>query len=290
MAFDMETQDPDDALTLCILATHPEVRLRAVTVNPGSRAQIGIVRHLLERLERSDVRVGAGRPDHPKRCVSGFHYRWLGEVSEADADGLAADVLREAHQASGGALRIVTGGPLTNVAAFLNAGSPEVLGITVQGGFAGDSVVPEEHRLGKFMGKETCPTFNLNGDVRAAFKVLDYGNFGMRRLVSKNVCHGVAWGPEMHERMTPLKDQYAGLSLVWEAMDLYLARKERGKLLHDPLAACAAIDPFIIRFAEVEVYRERGEWGSRLKDGTGTFISTALDRPRFERVLAGLPG
>jgi hypothetical protein len=34
-AFDMETEDPDDALTLCVLATHPAVRLAAVTVNHG---------------------------------------------------------------------------------------------------------------------------------------------------------------------------------------------------------------------------------------------------------------
>jgi hypothetical protein len=30
IAFDMETSDPDDALTLCLLATHPRVELRAI--------------------------------------------------------------------------------------------------------------------------------------------------------------------------------------------------------------------------------------------------------------------
>jgi hypothetical protein len=56
IAFDMETNDPDDALTLCLLATHP----RAETVNPGTRAQLGVVRRLLGEL---DVEVPIGVRD-----------------------------------------------------------------------------------------------------------------------------------------------------------------------------------------------------------------------------------
>lgn len=37
--FDMETQDPDDMFALCFLGSHPAVKLRAVTVTPGSKAQ-----------------------------------------------------------------------------------------------------------------------------------------------------------------------------------------------------------------------------------------------------------
>lgn len=289
VAFDMETQDPDDVLTLCLLATHPTVSLRAVTVNPGSKHQVGVVRHVLERLlgDGHGVPVGAGRPDHPKQCVSSFHYRWLGDVLPGDADGLASEVLVEAYERSGRRLEIVTGGPLTNVAAFLDLAAPGSLSVTVQGGFAGDQVVPEEHRLPKFAGRNTCPTFNLNGNVAAASSVLSYAGFKSRRLVSKNVCHGVAWDREMHERVRPSKDCHAGLSMMFEAMDLYLGRKPEGKLLHDPLAACAALDPSFVTWTEVEVYRERGEWGSRLSPGSGTDISVAIDRPRFEQLLIG---
>jgi len=286
LAFDMETRDPDDVLTLCILATHPAARLLAVTVNPGSRAQVGIVRHVLSKLGRQDVKVGSGRPDHPKRCVSSFHYRWLGDVPEADADGRAPAVLSGAHAASGG-LMLVTGGPLTNVADFLSWMPAGGLSITVQGGFAGDPVVPLSNRLEKFAGRETCPTFNLNGDVVAAKCVLGYGGFQARRLVSKNVCHGIAWDPDMHERMRSRKGSHAGLAMVFDAMDLYLRNRPAGKLLHDPLAACAAIDPSFVTWAEVEVYRERGGWGSRLSPGSGTRISVAVDRPRFEQLLIG---
>ena len=65
--FDMETRDPDDALTLCLLATHPASALRAVTVTPGSRAQVGLVRHLLSRAGRGDVRGGRAHPERESK-------------------------------------------------------------------------------------------------------------------------------------------------------------------------------------------------------------------------------
>lgn len=45
---DMETSDPDDFLTLLLLAGHPEVNLCAVTVTPGSPAQVGVVRLVVQ--------------------------------------------------------------------------------------------------------------------------------------------------------------------------------------------------------------------------------------------------
>lgn len=41
---DMETSDPDDFITLLMLLGHPLVDLRAVTVTPGTREQVGLVR------------------------------------------------------------------------------------------------------------------------------------------------------------------------------------------------------------------------------------------------------
>jgi pyrimidine-specific ribonucleoside hydrolase len=127
----------------------------------------------------------------------------------------------------------------------------------------------------------------MNGDVKATRAVLAHPEFDVLRLVSKNVCHGISWDRQMHQRMERRKDAHPGLAMVFDAMELYLERKSDGKKLHDPLAACVAIDPAIAHMREVEVYREKGEWGSRLKEGTGMFISVSIDRDRFERVLAG---
>ena len=59
----------------------------------------------------------------------------------------------------------------------------------------------------------------------------------------------------------------------------------QGKKLHDPLAACCAIDEAIGTWAEVELYRERGKWGSRLSPGSGVYIITDYDRERFVATL-----
>ncbi|WP_294318829.1 hypothetical protein [uncultured Chryseobacterium sp.] len=57
--FDLETADPDDAMTSAILATHPRVYLVSVSVHPGGKDQIGFVRKILNILDREDIRIGA---------------------------------------------------------------------------------------------------------------------------------------------------------------------------------------------------------------------------------------
>lgn len=62
-------------------------------------------------------------------------------------------------------------------------------------------------------------------------------------------------------------------------------RDVQGKKFHDPLAACCAIDPSIGEWAEVELYRERGRWGSRLAPGSDTRIIVGYDRAKFIATL-----
>jgi len=289
IAFDMETSDPDDVMTLCFLAGHPQVKLRAVTVTPGSRSQIGLVRNVLDRM-RVDVTVGAKNPDHPKECVSAFHHKWLGIPPKAEPDGIGWEVLSAACAAYP-SISVVTGGPLSNLGAMIANGKERKIGqLVIQGGFAGDSVTSPEHRLAKFAGRETAPTFNLNGDVKAAFAALNYDGAKIRRLVSKNVCHGVVYDRSMHERMQKFSDVSSGIKLMIQGMEEYLKHKPEGKIFHDPLAACVALDPTVCGFREIEMYREKGEWGSRLKDGTRTWISVSVDKKAFEEVLSGQRG
>lgn len=287
IAFDMETSDPDDVFTLSLLATHPWATLRAVTVTPGTLHQIGVVRHVLERLGRTDVRVGARDAAWPKQCVSAFHYKWLGPIAPSDPDDVAHNVLAEAIQ-QWPRLTLVTGGPLGNVGALLTH-HPELRlpTVVIQGGFAGDPVVPPEWRLEKFLGRETCPTYNLNGDPAAATMVLVEPIVGKRYLVSKNVCHGVVYDAAMHARLDPHRDAHPGLTLVHEGMQVYLRNRPEGKKFHDPLAAMVALDREVCVYREVEMYRVKGEWGARLSPGTNTFISVWAHRDQFEKALWG---
>ncbi len=285
IAWDMETADPDDVFTLCMLSHHPQVNLRSVTVTPGSRHQIGLVKHILKLLNK-DIPVGAKNIEHPKECVSEFHYKWLGKIAPAEADGIGSDILWDAHYGQANNFKIVCGASLGNLNDYANryVVIPEVV---IQGGFAGDNVVPPELVLPKFKGKITCPTFNLNGNIQAAKDVIASSKILKKTFVSKNVCHGIVYDQEMHERIKPHRHNNPGLELLVKGMEFYLANKPDGKAFHDPLAACVAISSDCCEFKEVEIYREKGEWGSRLKEGTNTFISIKCNRDRFEKVLVG---
>jgi hypothetical protein len=59
----------------------------------------------------------------------------------------------------------------------------------------------------------------------------------------------------------------------------------QGKMLHDPFAACCAIGPSIAQRAEVDLYRERGAWGSRPAPGSGVLITVGHDHARFVSTL-----
>ena len=290
--FNMETADPDDILTLCLLSHHPKVNLRGICITPGSIQQRELAANVLKRLEL-DIPIASKNSGHHKACVSEWHYKWLGNICPTDIRLITAHNLIATCIEREPDTKIVSGAGLDCVALFLGTEATliqerplSIKEIVIQGGFAGDSVVPPEHRLAKFAGKETCPTFNLNADRDAAKKVIDSKHIRIKRFVSKNVCHGVIYDQAMHERLKPHANKNAGLAMMYAGMEHYLKGKS-GKAFHDPLAACVAIDPSICTFREVELYTQKGEWGSRLKEGTNTFITVAVDRDRFEQVLVG---
>jgi inosine-uridine nucleoside N-ribohydrolase len=299
VVWDMETGDPDDFLTLLLLLGHPEVNLKAVTVTPGTPAQIGLVRKALSWFGRS-IPVGAHNIDHQtpsakeaKKAeetdkakeggakdgsVSGWHYKAYGDAPHSRDAARGGEVLREVCD---DATTLITGAPLKNLGAAMKLDGFRVGRVVVQGGFAGEGVVPRERQLAKFRGMTTCPTYNLNGDPRSALAMLGYAGIGTRRFVSKNVCHGVVYDEAWHTRVGVLKDASRSLGLIWQGMDYYLQKSPEGKKLHDPLAACCAINESIGTWAEVEIYREKGLWGSRLSPGSNTWIITDYDRERF---------
>jgi len=285
VAWDMETADPDDMFTLCLLSHHPTVNLVSVTITPGSTHQVGLVKHILKRLDRKEIPVGARKPDHPKRCVSGFHYKWLGKIASEEPDDLAVDILDKALLKYND-LVIICGAALSNVANVLDRYT-RIPKLVAQGGFAGDNIVPEKYVLEKFKGKQTCPTFNLNADVKAGLKVLDSDLIDERWFVSKNVCHGVKYDQEMHSFIRPYYQRNPGLELMYNGMDLYLNKKPSGKAFHDPLTACCAIDSSICEFKEVELYRAKGQWGSRYSCNHNANISVSVDMEKFKTTMVG---
>ena len=297
LIWDMETGDPDDFLTLLLLLDHPRVELLAVTITPGTADQVGLVRWALAQLGRQDVVVGARDLESSKQAVSAWHYRAYGEQRPSRDAERADEVLVRIAGARADAT-LLTGGPPKNLGAAMQLaqarGAPLMLGRWVaQGGFAGEGVVPPERQLPKFRGLTTCPSFNLNGAPKVVLAALAAPGIGARRFVSKNVCHGVIYDHAMHERFAAARDRRRSIELVHRGMELYLREHAGGKAFHDPLAAACAIDESIGEWAEVEIYRERGEWGSRLSPGSGahgdtrgdTRIIVGYDHERFVQLL-----
>lgn len=284
VAWDMETADPDDVFTLCLLSHHPKVNLVSVTITPGTKHQIGLVKHILKILNK-DIPVGSKKPDHAKDCVSAFHYKWFGKIGPSEPDGIGADVLADAIRKYPD-LTIICGASLGNVGALLDK-DIQINKLFVQGGFAGDNIVSPDNILDKFKGKTTCPTFNLNGDVGSALKVLESSKINERWFISKNVCHGVKYDNDMHEFMEPYKDRNPGLGMIYKGMMIYLVDHPNGKAFHDPLAACCAINHDICNFEDVELYRYKGEWGSRKSDNINAKISVQVYMDKFRNTLVG---
>jgi pyrimidine-specific ribonucleoside hydrolase len=297
--FDMETGDPDDVLTLLFLCSNPSVQLRAVTITPGSNEQVSLVRWILNEVGVTGVHIGA--QDWPanaskKGCMSGKFYDYFGRLAHGEPACKPAD--RVLFECCDERVTLVTGAALHNLGAALDLDGFGLGRWVAQGGFAGDGVVPRQLQMDKFAGKVTCPTYNFNGNADAAIAALASPCIGRRLLVSKNVCHRAVYDAQWHaalgsavaaERDADRKDRvsskrFASLSLMHGAMSAYL-RRNGDKKLHDPLALAVALDESVCQFAEVEVFRSKGGWGSRLAPGTNVWISIDYDPLKFQSVL-----
>ena len=267
--FDMETADPDDVMTLCLVANHSKVNLRAVTVTPGTDEQIGLVKHVL-KITNLDIPVGSYHPGYDKKCVPPFYHRWFKNIVPQSPDAEGHQVISETLKNYPNAI-LLTGAPLKNLTAISE--TIQLNKWVAQGGFAGDNIVPKKYRLEKFDGRITCPTFNFNGAPTVAESMLVTTGIKERLLVSKNVCHGIVYDLEMHEQFAPYKNKTAGLNLMYQGMSLYLKRKPSGKKYHDPLALAVAINQNVCEFVPVAMFRKKGEWGARPQSNSNTAIA-----------------
>ncbi len=170
---DIETSDPDDVMMLLLAAAHPQIgaKLVAVTVTPGSREQVSLVRWVLREVGLLEtVRIGAR--DWPinagkSGARQGQFYDAFGSLPTSDADcEPAATVLGEMCSDD---VTLVTGAPVYNLQDAILAfpGNFRLGRWVAQGGFAGEGVVPAELQMDKFRGMTRCATWNFGSGVQA---------------------------------------------------------------------------------------------------------------------------
>lgn len=233
LVWDMETEDPDDFLTLLWLCGCPDIRLKAVTINPGTPSPVGLVRRALAWFDL-EVPVGSFDIWSSENAMSPWHRRAYGDIPPSlESEPAAALLLRhcDAHTT------LLTGAPLHNLVSALR--HPEFrLGRWVcQGGFAGEGVVPSNRQLPSFRGALTAPTYSLGASPREVDDALTDERIGTRRFVGKNVCHSVIYDAALHEHVMSRRSSSTALARIADGMAVYLTRRPRGKKLHDVLAA-----------------------------------------------------
>jgi len=282
--FDMETNDPDDFVTLLFLLGHPKVNLKCLTLVPGTPDQIGFIRFVLNRFNRGDLPLGVFNMQS-KPALAKFHLNFYPNESIGESTD-AEDASQLIYKYSNEKTILICGGPLKNVAKAVEIDGFQLGRLVAQGGFAGDNIVPKQKRLPKFDGRITCQTFNLCADLQAAQIVLNCQNIKEKYFVSKNVCHGVVYNRQTHSQLQHIYQHSQSLTEIYRVMSIYLQKKQE-KIFHDPLAACCAIDLSIGQWKHVQLYLDdkTKQWGSRISDQPNVFIIIDYDQHKYISTL-----
>lgn len=236
--FDMETGDPDDLITLLLLLSNPDVQLRGVTCWQGSPIQIGLIHHVLKLANlKNDIPVGGLNESEPKELspyYSSVVGKWSSKLSEQTPTEVFKQILKYYPDT-----KFLTGAPLTNIAQFINTNPEVITNMTTQGGYLGDLV---SNPLSKFKGKKSVRTYNLTNDTDAFTKVNQSQNIKKITFVTKDLCHGFMYTPDIHRNIlfgdTPIQQ------LLKSCLSHY-ASAQKSKAMHDPLAMLYMLYPEI---------------------------------------------
>jgi len=250
---DTESGDPDDILVIAYLA---DKGLSAITLNPGTPEQVGLVKAVLKELGLN-IPVGGTDVKREKSAVSDF-YNKIYDFKAEKFDVLNSELADE---------YLAKGAKLLTCGLPKNYRGKHIKNWWAQGGFAGDSVMGDRPVLDKFKGLECVTSFNFT-DRRTIQNCIE--NSDERHFVSKNICHGVIYDKTRSSKNPVIK----------RIMDIYL-KKHGQKAFHDLLAAWAMLNPDAMDWEEVRIFYDTGKVGSIKEKGTNTFISVGYDADKF---------
>ncbi len=280
--------DPDDFFALCYFFS-VGVNVRAILISPGDESQVAIVRFLLSELGREDVVVGVPELGRRKEYLTSIHKYFIIRYNYprfSDDCCVGEEILHTVFDIYPQSELFICGA-IRNIGNYLirneNIKIPKAV---MQGGFIGyDTHGIDVPKLDKFIGKESVPTFNLNGYVRGSQAFLNHYNIGERWFVSKNVCHTAIYDSKIHEKVTAIPAKNRAMELFQEGMTEYLRKHPKGKKFHDPTAAVCHLHPEIGTWVKARLYRYQGGWGSRI-DGNGDNIIVDIDHKKLWDYIA----
>ena len=265
--------DPDDLFAICYLAA-AGVNIRAILISPGDPDQIAIAKFVCDEIGLN-IPIGVSHENRDKLSSGSIHHELLkkyGRPLEAKADGMGVDIITSVLGEYPDCQLFVIG-PVTSIGRYLK-NNPEAYfdAATMQGGFLPYSVCDANVRHPNFEGKDSMPTFNLNGDRESGVRFIA-ANIACRQMVGKNVCHTIMFDREQGKKICPKPGPGCrASSLFKEAADMYLEKHE-GKKFHDPTAAC------------LHLHSEIGTWlhGKTVKSGSGW--TTVADSKNGDKIL-----
>jgi pyrimidine-specific ribonucleoside hydrolase len=275
--------DPDDFFALCYLFS-AGVNIKGILISPGDEMQIAIVDFLLQILGKKDVLIGVPllgrRKEHPTNIHKAMLDQYKFPYYSSNAI-LANEVIRRVLVDDD--VDFFGCGPLQNLGHY---NLPVQLNCaTMQGGFIGYMTHGITVKmLDKFKGKQTVPTFNLNGDKKGAFNFLKM-DIKERHFVGKNVCHYMMYNLDTHKYITSVPPKDRAAELFREGMTWRFKLGSDGKKFHDPTAAVCHLHPEIGTWVRAKPYSEKGEWGSRL-DENGDYVLVAINEQKVWDYLA----
>jgi purine nucleosidase/pyrimidine-specific ribonucleoside hydrolase len=292
----------DDAVAMLLAAASPALDLRAITTVGGNGALDKVTRNArgvctLAGIRDVPIAAGADRPlrrpletaahVHGESALDGPALPEPGvPLDERPAVRLIADVLAAADEP----VTLIPTGPLTNVAALLDAES---------------GLVRERVREIVFMGGATgrgnhapYAEFNVYVDPEAAERVLAAPV--PVTMVGLNLTHQAIATPEILARLRALDTGLARVVAGW--MTFFGSMYERlwglpGPPVHDACAVALAIDPTLVRCVDAFVAIEtEGRWTrgatvvdlhDRLGRAPNARVAMELDAERFWDLVLG---
>lgn len=253
-------RDPDDLFAILYLIATNKVDIKCILITPGDRDQVGIA-HFIAAACNLDFRVGIPQENwnRNKRSSGGIHYALLNKYRyqlESVPDGIGSKLIEDYYTED---TQFFVCGPATNIARWyaLQCDPPSYYAapsnkLLMQGGFCPYSNYYPSVTLDKFKDKEFVPTFNFNGDRKAAEIIIDC--FSNGNFVGKNVCHTIEYDPDKIPDLPFDETDGNGLirkrpaqrakELFIEASELYF-NKHKIKKFHDPTAAVCFLHPEI---------------------------------------------